>query len=99
MGRDPGCDIYLDDPTVQQIKLVSSRHAYLVCQDEHYHLFDGTPNGQPSLNGTFVNLLRLPPRGTELKNGDLILLAALDANHPKPDTIGVASLRFLIGGS
>jgi hypothetical protein len=98
IGRDQICDIYLDDPAVQQKKLVSSQHAYLVGQDEHYHLFDGKPNGQPSLNGTYVNLLRLPAFGVELKNGDSILLAALDANHPNPNTIGVASLRFLTGG-
>jgi hypothetical protein len=99
IGRDPGCDIFLDAPAVQQKKLVSSQHAYLVCQDEHYHLFDGKPNGKPSLNGTYVNLLRLSPNGVELKNGDAILLAALDANHPNADTIGVASLRFLMGCS
>ncbi len=95
IGRDPSCDIYLDAPLVQQIKLVSSHHAYLVCQAEHYQLFDGVPNGKPSLNGTYINLRRLPPQGGELKNGDSILLASLDANHPNPDTPGVASLRFL----
>jgi hypothetical protein len=94
MGRDPGCDIYLDQPAVQQIKMVSSQHAYVDCQTGRYQLFDGTPAGKPSLNGTFVNLVRLPPGGIELRNGDFILLAALDGNRPDPDTPGVAALRF-----
>ena len=94
IGRDTSCDIYLDVPAIQQKKLVSSQHAYLYCKAVSCHLFDGVPNGKPSLNGTYVNLRRLPPSGVELKNGDLILLAALDANRPNPDTPGVASLRF-----
>ncbi len=94
MGRDSGCDIYLDAPVIQQKKLVSSQHAYLSCKADSYTLFDGAPNGKPSLNGTFVNLKRLKPGGIRLKDGDYILLAALDANRPSADTPGVASLRF-----
>lgn len=94
IGRDSSCDIYLDNPVIQQKKLVSSQHAYLNCKTESYRLYDGTQNGNPSLNGTYVNLHRLPSSGVELRNGDLILLAALDANRPNPDTPGVAYLRF-----
>ena len=94
IGRDSSCDIYLDAPLIQQKKLVSSQHAYLVCQGQICRLFDGLPNGKPSLNGSYVNLRRLPPNGVELNDGDTILLAALVANHPNPDTPGVAALRF-----
>ena len=94
IGRDSSCDIYLDIPAIQQKKLVSSQHAYLNCKTESYRLYDGIPNGKPSLNGTYVNLQRLTPAGVELKNGDLILLAALNPNLPNPDTHGVASLTF-----
>jgi hypothetical protein len=98
IGRDTSCDITLDDPAVQHKKLVSSQHAYLVCKAESYRLVDGMPNGKASLNGTYVNLHRLPPGGAELKNDDLILLAALNAIHPDPNTSGVASLRFHLDG-
>ena len=94
IGRDPGCDIYLDHAAIQQTKLVSSQHAYLNCKTGSCRLYDGTPNGKPSLNGTYVNLQRLPAGGVELKTGDIILLAALDANRPNADTPGVAVLRF-----
>jgi hypothetical protein len=96
MGRDSSCDIYLDHPVIQQKRLVSSQHAYLNCKTGSYRLYDGTPNGRPSLNGTFVNLYPVPTSGVELRNGDLILLAALEANQPNPDTPGVASLRFYL---
>jgi len=95
MGRDTGCYICLDDPEIQKKKLVSSQHAYLVCKPDSCRLFDGAPNGKPSLNGTFVNLHRLSPNGYELKNGDVILLAALEPDSPSPDTPGVALLRFV----
>jgi hypothetical protein len=94
IGRDSSCDIYLDNPMIQQTKLVSSQHAYLNCKTGSCRLYDGTPNGKPSLNGTYVNLQRLPAGGVELKTGDLILLAALDANRPNADTPGVVTLRF-----
>lgn len=94
IGRDMSCDIHLDSPAIQQKKLVSGQHAYLYCRVESYTLFDGSPNGKPSLNGTYVNLHRLSSIGVDLKNGDSILLAALDANHPNPNSPGVASLRF-----
>jgi hypothetical protein len=94
IGRDVSCEIHLDSPAVREKLLVSSRHAYLYCQERSVHLYDGTPEGQPSLNGTFVNLRRVPPGGIELRDGDLILLAALDPNRPSPETPGVAALIF-----
>ena len=95
IGRDSRCDIFLDIPEIQHKKLVSSQHAFLNCMTDRFLLFDGSPNGTPSLNGTYVNSRRLPQGGVELTNGDLILLAALDPNLPNPETPGVASLRFL----
>jgi pSer/pThr/pTyr-binding forkhead associated (FHA) protein len=94
IGRDASCDIFLDYPEIQQLKLVSSQHAYLDCKAGKFRLFDGAPNGMPSLNGTYVNLQRIPPGGVELHDGDLILLAALEAHHPNPAAPGVAQLRF-----
>ncbi len=94
IGRDASCEIALDSPAIREIMLVSSRHAYLYCQGRSIRLYDGSPDGQPSLNGTFVNLRRVSPAGAELREGDLILLAALDPNRPSPDTPGVAVLIF-----
>jgi predicted component of type VI protein secretion system len=94
IGRGSGCDISLDAPVIKEKKLVSNLHAHLNCQGESYRLFDGAPDGKPSRNGTYVNLRRLPQGGVELKDGDLILLAALDPEHPDPDGPGVASLCF-----
>ena len=94
LGRSSGCDICLDASAIRETKLVSNLHAYLQCQGESYHLFDGAPDGKPSRNGTYVNLRRLPPGGVDLKDGDLILLAALDPDHPDVHSPGVASLRF-----
>ncbi len=93
IGRGSGCDICLDAPAIKEKKLVSNLHAHLNCQGESYRLFDGAPDGKPSRNGTYVNLRRLPPGGVDLKDGDLILLAALEPNHPDPAIPGGASQR------
>ncbi|HEX9013530.1 MAG TPA: FhaA domain-containing protein [Anaerolineaceae bacterium] len=94
LGRDESCDIVLDMPAVRERRLVSAQHAYLRCDERSYVLFDGSPSGRESTNGTFVNLQRVPPHGTALKDGDEILLAAVRASDPRTDTPGVAVLRF-----
>jgi hypothetical protein len=94
LGREVNNDIFLDVPAVQEKKLVSGQHAYLRCTRGDYRLFDGTPRGQASTNGTYVNYRRVPPVGVALQNGDLILLAALNPNAPNLETPGVAVLRF-----
>jgi hypothetical protein len=94
MGRDGACDIYLDSPDVQRKKLVSGRHAYIYCQKGSYRLFDGSPDGRPSRNGTFVNLERVPQSGVALKEGDQILLAVSDPTRPDPQAPGVVVLWF-----
>ena len=94
IGREGSCHIHLDSPEIQQKKLVSGVHAYISCQKNSFRLFDGSPDGRPSLNGTFVNLQRVPPGGLELKDGDQILLATLKPDLPNPDLPGAATLFF-----
>jgi hypothetical protein len=94
IGREPGNDIFLDRPDVQEKRLVSSQHAYLLCEGDSCRLFDGTSDGRPSLNGTFVNGRPVPPGGQLLQNGDVIVLAALDAHNPRPDRLGSAGFLF-----
>ena len=50
IGRDPGSDLSINDPTV------SRRHAQIACIQQHYLLHD-----LGSKNGTFVNDIRLEP--------------------------------------
>lgn len=95
VGRDPTCDIYLDTPPILSKRLVSSRHAYIVCDNQRCRLFDGDPGGGPSLNGSYVNNRIVQPAGHELQDGDMIILAALVLGQPRPDTPGVAVLRFV----
>jgi hypothetical protein len=94
IGRDPGVDIHLDTPIVREKRLVSSRHATLRIENRQYRLYDGTPDGKRSLNGTYVNFLRVPPGGISLQNGDVIILASLNPEAPRNDTPGVVTLRF-----
>ncbi len=94
IGREPACDIFLDSPRVQELRLVSGQHAYLQCSPEAYRVFDGASNGQPSVNGTFVNDQRVPRGGQLLHDGDLLILAALRPHAPNLDTPGVVGLRF-----
>lgn len=94
IGRDSACDIFLDLPRVQELKLVSSQHAYLQCLPGSYRLFDGSPSGLPSVNGTFVNGQPVPPGGQLLQDGDIVILAAVRPQTPRLDTPGVVGLRF-----
>ena len=94
IGRNPHCDVYLDSMVVQEKRLISGEHAYLHCQKGNCRIYDGSPDGKLSVNGTFVSSRRVPPAGLDLHDGDLIILAALDARFPREDTPGVAALRF-----
>lgn len=94
IGRDPGCDIYLENARVQELRLVSGRHAYLHCLDGVCRIFDGSPDGQPSINGTFVNGRPVPPGGQVLQDGDTLILAALRPQEANLQTPGVVGLRF-----
>ena len=94
IGRNVACDVYLDSPEVQRKKLVSGVHAYLYCQENNFRLYDGSPDGRPSRNGTFVNLARVPQSGVALNEGDQILLAVTNPARPDPQVSGVAVLWF-----
>jgi hypothetical protein len=94
VGRDIRCDIYLDMSDVQEKRLISSEHALLRFEQGGYYIYDGSPDGKPSVNGTFVNQKPVPPEGQLLEEGDTILLAALDRNDPRSDVPGVLELRF-----
>lgn len=94
IGRDASNHIFLDIPHVQERRLVSRRHAYLRVQDGEYRLYDGSPDGRPSANGTYVNYQPVPPAGYPLQDGDLIILGALRPGEPRPETPGTAALTF-----
>jgi len=94
IGRERTCDIFLDMPRVQELRLVSGQHAYVHCLPEAYRLFDGAPNGLPSVNGTFVNGRPVPAGGQLLRDGDILILAAVRPLSPSLDTPGVVGMRF-----
>jgi hypothetical protein len=43
-----------------------------------------------------VNGHRVPSHGRQLRDGDLIVLAALDPDDPSPDVPGAAALHFVV---
>lgn len=94
MGRSEDNDIHLDMAHVQRKRLISGRHAYLRCERDRCYLFDGTPDGRRSTNGTFVNGRPVAAGGHELRDGDVVVLASLDPDNPRPDTPGVVALMF-----
>jgi hypothetical protein len=94
LGRSRQNDIYLDEPEIQNRRLVSSQHAYLRCRGERCHLYDGSPDGKPSLNGTYINGERIGTDGRLLRDGDVVVLAASDPQNPRPDAPGVAGFVF-----
>ena len=94
IGRDGTCEVYLDLPLIQQTRLISGQHAYIRQEGNGFYLYDGSPEGKASVNGTFVNDQRLSPAGRLLQEGDIIILAALDPHQPRVDTPGVAAFRF-----
>lgn len=94
IGRAKECDISLDLPLIREKRLVSARHAYLMCEPDRFRIFDGSPDGKPSLNGTFVDYQPVGLEGHLLQDGDIVILAAVDARQPRSDTPGVVALRF-----
>lgn len=94
IGRSENSQIFLNIPVVQEKRLVSGQHAYIVMENGVCSLYDGSPDGRPSANGTYVNLRRVPPGGYRLQNGDAIVLAALDPLFPRADTPGVVTFYF-----
>lgn len=97
IGRDPANDIFLDLPHIQERRLVSRRHAHIRAEGGQYRLFDGSPEGRPSANGTYVNYQPIPAEGRVLQEGDLVILGAARPSDPRPETPGVAALKFSSG--
>jgi hypothetical protein len=98
IGRSETCQVYLDIPVVQQKRLVSGQHAYILMENGVCTLYDGSPDGRPSSNGTYVNLRRITQQGYRLQNGDAIVLAAVDPLFPRSDTPGTVTFYFWTGG-
>jgi hypothetical protein len=95
IGRYDICDIYLNDPDIQQNRMISGQHAYLRSErGGECRIFDGSPAGKPSVNGTYVNYERVPASGRVLQNGDFIILASVDPASPRSGVPGTASFYF-----
>jgi hypothetical protein len=97
IGRGEQCQIYLDSLLVQEKRLVSGLHAYIVMESGRCVLYDGAPDGRPSSNGTYVNGQPVPLSGCPLHNGDTLVLAAVDPQDPRDDTPGTAIFTFRLG--
>jgi hypothetical protein len=97
IGRDEICDICLDMPDARRVRLVSGQHARILQKDGEYRLYDGSPDGRRSTNGTFVNGQQVGAEGKVLDDGDVIILAALDSNQPRSDTPGAVTFIFHMG--
>ncbi len=95
IGRYDICDIYLSDPDIQQNRMISGQHAYLRNErGGECRIFDGSPAGKPSVNGTYVNYERVLASGRVLQNGDFIILAAVDPGSPRAGVPGTAAFYF-----
>jgi hypothetical protein len=94
IGRDENCAICLDMPAVQSARLVSGQHAHIARREGDFIVFDGTPEGKPSTNGTFVNGQRVGKDGRKLHDGDVLTLASPDPNQALSDGPGVVALCF-----
>ena len=57
-------------------------------------LATATPDGAPSVNGTYINRQPVPRDGQLLQDGDIVILAALNPETPNLNTPGVVGLRF-----
>ncbi len=96
LGRNAQCEVHLDSALIREKRLISGQHAYILCKEGRCQLFDGSPDGKPSMNGTFINERRVPDGGQALQNGDLVILASLHPDQPDPNTPGAAALRFIL---
>lgn len=94
IGRNKTCQVHLTHPEIQEKRLVSGQHAYIVDEKENWRIFDGSRTGKPSTNGTYVNGAAVPPQGKLLQDGDLISLAAVDSAPAPAGASGLVTLRF-----
>jgi sigma-B regulation protein RsbU (phosphoserine phosphatase) len=83
LGRDPRCDIVLDehlvvaDPTSSDLaNAISRQHAVIMRRGAEYVIADGDGRDHPSKNQTYVNDHRVPdpPATHPLRHGDQIRL-------------------------
>lgn len=74
IGRDPGCDIPLQDDTV------STRHAQLTYHHGQWWLDDLTSTNGTFLNGTSVNMSTVITSGDEIQCGNLRLSVNLSSD-------------------
>jgi hypothetical protein len=96
LGRDESNHITLREQEVQEKRLISGQHAYIRQVDGTYRIHDGSIQGRPSVNGTYVNFRRVPVEGRALQQGDTIILASVDPNQPSAETPGVGVFRFYV---
>jgi hypothetical protein len=94
IGREADNDVPLEGAEIQERRLISAQHAYIECDEQKYLLHDGSPSGRASTNGTYLNSMKVGRQAVQLKDGDVILLAAVRPEEPRMDTPGVAVLRF-----
>lgn len=95
VGRGEAADIVLDAGRTDARTLISSRHLTLQVDERgQVWAYDGVPGGRPSTNGTFVNGQRLTQDGRVLADGDVLVLAPLNPNQPRPDAPGTIALRY-----
>jgi hypothetical protein len=97
IGRDRLCNIFLDLPAIQEKRLVSAEHARISIEGDQCVLYDGSRAGKPSANGTYLNYYRVTDKGSLLRNGDIIILAAVHPGKPVLDAPGTAAFRFSTG--
>lgn len=94
LGRSSQSNISLDSPIIQERGLISNNHAYIRAENDSFTIFDGALGGKNSRSGTFVNSQSVSESGQKLSDGNVIILAALDREHPRPDTLGAAGFIF-----
>jgi hypothetical protein len=79
-GRDPGCDLFLDDDTV------STRHAQLTYHHNQWWLEDLASTNGTMLNQTTVNMPVVITSGDEIRCGATQLLVTLSPDTVVPPT-------------
>ena len=72
IGRDEICEIFLDLPQIQEMRLISAQQAVIRFVNGRYYLYDGSPSGKPSANGTFLNSKIVSTQGQLLQDGDAL---------------------------
>jgi pSer/pThr/pTyr-binding forkhead associated (FHA) protein len=79
-GRDPGCDVFLDDDTV------STRHAQLTYHHNQWWLEDLSSTNGTMLNQTTVNMPTVITSGDEIQCGATQLSVTLSPDAVVPPT-------------